>query len=278
MQDNYAIIELLNAKEGEQVQFKEAKNRFDSSETARICCALSNCGGGKLVFGISDKRPRQVIGSAAFDQPERTRKGLIEKLKVMVDFQLYEYKGKRVLVFDVASRPLGLPVQVDGVAWWYEGDSLIPMPEDIRRKIYEEIGVDFSGTICNEARIGDIDENAVEIFRKKWIEKSGNTRLKSVEFEQLLRDCEAITEEGITYAALILFGKHAAIRRFCHRLRLCLNIVRLMHQVRQVNVKNSNWDFFRVMIVFGSLLICEMISNITKMDFLFMIFRPLMSG
>ena len=101
MQDDHAIKELLNAKEGEQVQFKEAKNRFDSSEAARICCALSNCGGGKLVFGISDKRPRQVVGSDAFDQPERTRKGLIDKLKVMVDFQLYEYNGKRVLVFDV---------------------------------------------------------------------------------------------------------------------------------------------------------------------------------
>ena len=46
------------------------------------------------------------------------------------------------------------------------------------------------------------------------IEKSGNTRLKGVESEQLLRDCEAITEEGITYAALILFGKRSAIRRF----------------------------------------------------------------
>ena len=134
MQDNHAIKELLNAKEGEQVQFKEAKNRFDSSEAARICSALSNCGGGKLVFGISDKRPRQVVGSAAFEQPERTRKGLIDKLKVNVDFQLYEYEGKRVLVFNVASRPLGLPVQADGVAWWYEGDSLIPMPEDVRRK------------------------------------------------------------------------------------------------------------------------------------------------
>lgn len=178
MQDDHAIKELLNAKEGEQVQFKEAKSRFDSSEAARICCALSNCGGGKLVFGISDKRPRQVVGSAAFDQPERTRKGLIDKLKVMVDFQLYEYNGKRVLVFDVASRPLGLPVQADGVAWWYEGDSLIPMPEDVRRKIYEETGVDFSGTVCVDAKFSDIDENAVEIFRKKWIEKSGNTRLK----------------------------------------------------------------------------------------------------
>ena len=214
MQDNHAIKELLNAKEGEQVQFKEAKNRFDSSEAARICSALSNCGGGKLVFGISDKRPRQVVGSAAFEQPERTRKGLIDKLKVNVDFQLYEYEGKRVLVFNVASRPLGLPVQADGVAWWYEGDSLIPMPEDVRRKIYEETGVDFSGTICAGAKLSDIDENAVEVFRAKWIEKSGNTRLKGVEPEQLLRDCEAIIDEGITYAALILFGKRAAIRKF----------------------------------------------------------------
>ncbi len=149
------IEELLNAKEGEQYQFKEAKTRFDSNETARCCCALANCGGGKLVFGITDKRPRQVIGSKAFDQPERTRKGLIDKLRIMVDFQLYDHEGKRVLVFDIASRPIGLPVQVDGVAWWYEGDSLIPMPEEIRRKIYEETGFDFSNSICTGAKIND---------------------------------------------------------------------------------------------------------------------------
>ena len=65
------IDDLLKAKEGEQYQFKEAKNRFDSGEAARCCCALANCGGGKLVFGITDKRPRKVVGSKAFDQPER---------------------------------------------------------------------------------------------------------------------------------------------------------------------------------------------------------------
>ncbi len=42
------IDELLKAKEGEQYQFKEAKSRFDSGEAARCCCALANCGGGKL--------------------------------------------------------------------------------------------------------------------------------------------------------------------------------------------------------------------------------------
>ena len=82
------IDDLLNAKEGEHYQFKEAKRRFDSDEATQICCALANCGGGMLVLGITDKRPRKVVGSEAFDQPERTRKGLIDKLKVMVDFQI----------------------------------------------------------------------------------------------------------------------------------------------------------------------------------------------
>ena len=215
LRSSITIKELLNAQEGEEYQFKEAKRRFDSGEATRICCALANCGGGKLVFGITDKRPRQVVGSAAFDQPERTRKGLIDKLKVMVDFQiLYDEAGKRVLVFDVASRPMGLPVQADCVAWWYEGDSLIPMSEEIRRRIYEETGFDFSGSLCAKAKITDLDTNAVESFREKWIEKSGNKRLSNLPVDQLLRDCEAITDDGITYAALILFGKREALSKY----------------------------------------------------------------
>ena len=211
MYDPMTVEELLEAQEGERVQFKEAKNRFDFGKAAQCCCALANCGGGKLVFGITDKRPRQVVGSNAFDQPERTRKGLIDELKVMVDFQLYEYQGKRILVFDVAGRPLGLPVQADGMAWWYEGDSLVPMPEDIRRRIYAEAGFDFSSSVCPLASLNDLDETAIEAFREKWMEKSGNRRIQSLSREQLLRDCEAITDDGITYAALVLFGKRESL-------------------------------------------------------------------
>ena len=208
------IKELLAAQEGEGFQFKEAKKRFDFGDALRCCCALSNCGGGKLVFGISDKRPRQVVGSQAFDQPEHTRKGLIDKLHVMVDFQLYEEEGKRVLVFEVAGRPLGLPIQVDGIAWWYEGDSLIPMPEDVRRRIYAEAGFDFSGSVCLGATLEDLDPDAVNAFSKQWSEKSGNHRILNLSKEQLLRDCEAITDDGVTYAALVLFGKRSALGKF----------------------------------------------------------------
>jgi ATP-dependent DNA helicase RecG len=214
------IEELLQAKEGESYQFKEAKNRFDFEEACKCCCALSNLGGGKLVFGISDKRPRKVVGSEAFEQPERTRLGFVERLHIMVDFELYD-KPKRVLVFDVAGRPAGLPIQYDGIAWWYEGDKLTKMSEKTRRAIYAETGHDFSSDCCAEATMDDIGADSVEVFRSKWIKRIKTdpdktnllNRLQSIDAEQLLRDIGAVTDKGITYAALILFGTNAALTR-----------------------------------------------------------------
>ena len=208
------INDLLEAKEGEHIQFKEAKNRFDFGDAAKCCCALANNGGGKLVLGVTDQRPRKVVGSNAFEQPERTRMGLINELKINVDFQTFDYNGKRILIFDVKGRPFGLPVQYDGIAWIYEGDTLKPMPENVRRNIYEETGTDFSGTICKGATISDLDETAIENFRIKWVEKSGKKQLLTLSWEQILHDCGAVTDDGITYAALILFGKSAALVKY----------------------------------------------------------------
>ncbi|MCL2831764.1 MAG: putative DNA binding domain-containing protein [Treponema sp.] len=213
MKFNETIEELLNAPEGEHYEFKEARNKFDIQETLKYCCALANCGGGKLVLGITDSRPRKIVGSAAFEQPERTRKGLIEKLHINVDFQLYEYLGKRVLVFEIAGRPAGMPVQADGRFWWRQGDSLVPMPAEELRKIFDETGHDFSNDICPGASVNDLDIEAIEVFRKKWMEKSGNTSSKNLTIYQLLNDIEAMIDDEITYAALVLFGKRSSLGR-----------------------------------------------------------------
>jgi len=214
MKHHESIEELLKAPEGEHYEFKEAKNKYDFHVLLKYCCALANCGGGKFILGISDKRPRQVVGSNAFDQPERTRNGLMEKLQVRVDFQVYEYNGKRILVFEIASRPIGLPVQVDGITWWRKGDSLVPMSSKEMHRIFIEGGQDFSDEICKGATIKDLDKNAVEAFRKQWISKTGNKTLKSLTAEQLMIDCGAIINNEITYAALVLFGSNKSLRRF----------------------------------------------------------------
>jgi ATP-dependent DNA helicase RecG len=207
------LTDLLNAPEGSRYEFKEWKRHGDFEKATKYCCALANCGGGFFVLGVTDKRPRKVVGSTAFEQPERACRNLIDKLHIKVEFQLFEQDGMPVLVFEVASRPVGLPVQVDGVAWWRDGDSLVTMPPEVLRGIYEETGHDFSSDICLGASLKDLDEKAITIFRDLWAEKSGNNRIKKLSAEQSLMDCGAIKANGVTYAALILFGTKAALTK-----------------------------------------------------------------
>jgi ATP-dependent DNA helicase RecG len=47
-----------------------------------------------------------------------------------------------------------------------------------------------------------------------WVRKSGNHNLKSLSDKQLLKDIGAVEDKKITYAALILFGKPLALRKF----------------------------------------------------------------
>ena len=209
------IPSLLLATEGENIEFKEAKTDYDFEKLVKYACAISNCGGGKIVLGVADRRPREVVGSQAFPQPERTRKGLMDRLHIHIDFQEVTHEGKRILIFDIPSRPRGLPVFSNGVAYWRDADSLVPMPPTVMRDIYNECEHDFSADICPGATIDDLDEHAVNVFRDKWYLKSQNERLKTLDMKQLLTDCEVISMDGeITYAALILFGKHSSLTKY----------------------------------------------------------------
>ena len=98
-------------------------------------------------------------------------------------------------------------------------DELLNAPEgehyqiDVHRSIYAESGHDFSGDICPGIKIDDLFCEAIETFRSLWSSYSGNKRIANLSLEQLLRDCGAINDDGITYAALILFGNKNTLRK-----------------------------------------------------------------
>ena len=56
--------------ETESVEFKEAKNNYDSDDLGRYLSALSNeanlkgQAAGWLVFGVTNKVPRQIVGTS----------------------------------------------------------------------------------------------------------------------------------------------------------------------------------------------------------------------
>jgi ATP-dependent DNA helicase RecG len=203
----------LEGHEDEHFEFKEAKDRFDFEKLVKYCCALANEGGGKVILGVRDKKPRTVVGSNAFENLERTKAGLIDRLHLRIEVELFPWESNRVLIFHVPPRPIGMPIQYNGAYWMRGGEDLIPMTPDKLKRIFDESGPDFSAEICPQATIDFLEPIAIQRLRERWHRKSKNDSLLSVTNEQLLTDAELIIDEKITYAALILLGTRSALGR-----------------------------------------------------------------
>ena len=71
--------------EGQRLEFKEAKSTYSLDKLAAYCVALANEGGGKVVLGVTDERPRRIVGTAAFAEPGNTEFNLHTQLSKYMD-------------------------------------------------------------------------------------------------------------------------------------------------------------------------------------------------
>ncbi len=79
---------LISPAEHEQLEFKEARQQFDSEKLMRYCVALANERGGHLIMGITDKTPRRVVGRSAFASPQELNSMKVRiatRLKIRVE-------------------------------------------------------------------------------------------------------------------------------------------------------------------------------------------------
>ncbi len=204
----------MQSKENEHLEFKEAKNNFHFDTLVRYCAALANEGGGRIILGVTDKRPRKIVGSRAFENLERTKAGLVERLHIRVDAEEVGHSQGRVLIFHVPAKPIGMAIQYEGAYWMRAGEDLVAMTPDQLKRIFDEGVPDFSALVCPGAALSDLDPAAIAELRSLWRRKSGNPALDSVSDEQLLHDAELVFDDGVTYAALVLLGSRRALGRF----------------------------------------------------------------
>jgi len=207
------FLELLATPEGGRVEFKAATGGFHFEELVKYCVAIANEGGGKVILGVTDKRPRRVVGTRAFSEPGRTEAGLFEALRQRILVEELVVENHRVLIAHVPSRLPGTAWQYKGSFWMRVGDALVAMTDDQLRRIHDETGPDFSAEICPDATLDDLDPEAIEVFRARWHRKAKKDRILQNSAEQLLRDSELVTNEGVTYAALSLLGTYTALGR-----------------------------------------------------------------
>jgi len=203
---------LLRKKEDENLEFKEARFKFD---TKYYCAALANEGGGKLLLGIDDSG--EIVGSKAYEQNyNRLSHRLFDSLKIRIEIEEVNHPNGRVLIFHVPSRFPAQRVKSTG-AFKYpirHGESLVEMDDETTKRILNEVDPDFSASIVDGLTIKDLDEEAMQEFRSLWSKKSERPDYLEIDFVEMLDNLDLKSEKGITYAGLILLGKEKALTQY----------------------------------------------------------------
>jgi ATP-dependent DNA helicase RecG len=200
-------------EEGERLEFKEAKGDYKFSELAKYCTAIANEGGGHMILGVTDHQPRRVVGSNAFRDLNGTKANLCREMGLRIGVDEVEHADGRVLIFRVPPRPLGLPVQYRGAYWMRAGDAPVGMNPQQLRAIFDETGPDFSAETYTGGDITDLDRRAMDLLRDAWARTSANKAILQLDDAQLLKDAELLINGHPCYAALVLLGTRAAVRR-----------------------------------------------------------------
>lgn len=205
---------LLAQPEGERLEFKEWRRKGDAEALGRYCCALANEGGGYFVLGVTDRRPRKIVGTSVFAALDLVTEGVREQLGLRVEATQLTAEGQRVVVFTVPSRPQGIPVLFRGLGYQRQGESLLPMSPDRRRRIGDEIGPDRSAEVCGSSvTLGALDPLAIGALRRAWQATSADDSLIGLSPEQLLEKVGLARDGRVTLAALWLLGTDRSVAR-----------------------------------------------------------------
>lgn len=216
------IDELKLLKETEdKVEFKEAKRNFPynggshiQQEERRKCylgyiVALANEGGGKLIFGMDDSYPHNVVGTNfAEGETGKLEDDVYSRLSIRIRLEeIFDKDGSRVLITNIPSRPIGKMLKYEGVPLMRIGDSLRNMSDEEMFAILSEQEPDFSAKIVKGFSIENIDEEAFEKLKDNYAIKQKNPAFKNLSKEQILNDLKLQTDTNLNYACLILLAK-----------------------------------------------------------------------
>lgn len=201
--------------EGQHLEFKEAKHNYHFETLLKYCVALANEGGGTMVLGVTDKRPRRIVGTQAFEDPGRTEAGLHQRLGHRIPVEELMLPEGRVVIVHVPPRLPGTAWEIDGRYFKRAGDDLAALSGQELRDMFAETGPDFSAQPCPGATLADLEPESIALFRERWARKSSDPRRRELSDLQTLRDAELLVEgDQVSYAALILFGTRAGLTRW----------------------------------------------------------------
>jgi ATP-dependent DNA helicase RecG len=220
------LHDLMNLPtETEWVEFKEAGTTFDFEQIGRYVSALSNEANlndkpeGWLIFGVTDKAPRKIVGSHFNETPPGLDK-LKHKISLQTNHQLTFHSIEelhtpegRVVMFKVPPATRGIPTEWKGLVYGRIHDSTGQLAlHKIQRIRDQSATLDWSARICEKATIANLDPAAIAFARQEYKKKNPHlvNDVDSWTDAEFLNRAGLCIDGKITHTAILLLGKNTS--------------------------------------------------------------------
>ncbi|MBY0340265.1 MAG: putative DNA binding domain-containing protein [Rhodocyclaceae bacterium] len=217
------LDELIQAWEGECVEFKEANDNYSTHDIGKYFSALSNEANLRgrevawLVFGVNNKT-RTIVGTTYREEHERLQRlkhDLAQNVDPSTSFrdihELQTAQG-RVILFEIPAAPRGIPIAWQRHYYARDGESLtglsLAKQDEIRA---QDAATDWSAVICPGATLDDLDPDAIakarEIFIGKYQDRIPEATVREWDNATFLDQAKLTVQGKITRATLLLLGR-----------------------------------------------------------------------
>ncbi|NLA43760.1 winged helix-turn-helix transcriptional regulator [Candidatus Saccharibacteria bacterium] len=182
----------------------EWKQSWDD-DYLKCICGFANAQGGRLYIGRDDngkviglKNERKLIE----DLPNKIR----DHLGLMPHINLQHEDGEAYL--EIIIEPSTVPISLRGSYYWRSGSVQQELKgHALTEFLLKKVGMTWDRMVDKKATLNDIDEMTIERFKEDSAVAGRLPDLARLSKREILKKLRLLTMDGITNAALVLFGK-----------------------------------------------------------------------
>lgn len=219
---NNELINIIAEGEGVTTEFKKATNKLPSNLFETVCAFL-NRNGGNLFLGVSDEGAILGVDSSAISQMKKDFVNLCNNTQkieptIYLNIKEYEYNNKTIL--HVYVNESSSVHRTNGKIFDRneDGDYEVKQAERIANIYIRKQETYTENKIFPYAQMSDLRTDLIQRARQMAINRNGQNHIwANLSDEQMLRSANLFArdfvtgKEGLTLAAILLFGKDETI-------------------------------------------------------------------
>ena len=188
-------------KESQNTEWKRAWN----DDYLKWICGFANAQGGRISIGKDDTG--KIVGlKNAKKLLEVLPNKIRDQLGLMPHINLLHEDGKAYL--EIIVEPSTVPISLRGSYYWRSGTVKQELKgHTLTEFLLKKMGMTWDRVIEEKATLDDIDDVTIELFKKEAVTAGRLPDVSRLSTKELLKKLHLITEEGLTNAAVVLFGK-----------------------------------------------------------------------